>query len=297
MNRLIKQAFTLIELLVVIAIIGILSGLIVISMSGVTQKANIAKAQIFSNSLRNSLLLNLISEWKFDENSGTSIKDSWNGKDGTLVGATTLPIWKEGSDCIYGSCVEFDGSDDYTLVNTDAVFDADNFTFSLWVYNGASSLTYPTIIGRGISDSTGHYWIYTNGTNESNILWEFGNGTTFTHVSWASVLGLNVWQHLVFSYNQNNHTVELFVDGISKTKKTTTNSLKTIQNNLFIGSFRGISSTNFKGKLDNILFFNNEIPTSLIRQSYYLGLNQLLIKEIITEAEYSQRINKLAKFR
>ncbi|MFA5072106.1 MAG: prepilin-type N-terminal cleavage/methylation domain-containing protein, partial [Candidatus Pacearchaeota archaeon] len=32
MTRLIRQAFTLIELLVVIAIIGILSGLIVVSM-------------------------------------------------------------------------------------------------------------------------------------------------------------------------------------------------------------------------------------------------------------------------
>ena len=52
MNKFIKQAFTLIELLVVIAIIGILSGLIVVSMSGVTQKATIAKAQVFSNSLR-----------------------------------------------------------------------------------------------------------------------------------------------------------------------------------------------------------------------------------------------------
>ena len=55
MNRFIKKAFTLIELLVVIAIIGILSGLIVVTMSGVTQKARIAKAQAFSNSLRNAL--------------------------------------------------------------------------------------------------------------------------------------------------------------------------------------------------------------------------------------------------
>jgi prepilin-type N-terminal cleavage/methylation domain-containing protein len=54
MNELIKKAFTLIELLVVIAIIGILSGLIVVSMGGVTQKANIAKAQVFSNSLKNA---------------------------------------------------------------------------------------------------------------------------------------------------------------------------------------------------------------------------------------------------
>ncbi|MDD5569203.1 MAG: prepilin-type N-terminal cleavage/methylation domain-containing protein [Candidatus Pacebacteria bacterium] len=41
------KAFTLIELLVVIAIIGILSGLIIVGMSGATQKATIAKRRLF----------------------------------------------------------------------------------------------------------------------------------------------------------------------------------------------------------------------------------------------------------
>ena len=49
MHKIKQLAFTLIELLVVIAVIGILSGLIVVSMSGVTNKATIAKAQVFSN--------------------------------------------------------------------------------------------------------------------------------------------------------------------------------------------------------------------------------------------------------
>ena len=67
MNKLLKTAFTLIELLVVIAIIGILSGLIVVSMSGVTEKANIAKSQVFSNSLRNSLMINTVSQYNFND--------------------------------------------------------------------------------------------------------------------------------------------------------------------------------------------------------------------------------------
>jgi len=88
MNKLIKRSFALIELLVVIATIGILSGLIVVSMSGVTNKATIAKGQIFSNSLRNSLMANLVSEWKFDQVNNPSTDqtpDSWSGgNNGTL---------------------------------------------------------------------------------------------------------------------------------------------------------------------------------------------------------------------
>ena len=64
MNK--RTAFTLIELLVVIAIIGILSGLIIVSVSGAAQKATIAKAQIFSNSLRNSLMMNMVAEFKLE---------------------------------------------------------------------------------------------------------------------------------------------------------------------------------------------------------------------------------------
>jgi len=66
MHKIFRQAFTLIELLVVIAIIGILSGLIIVSMNGITNSATVAKAQVFSNSLRNALMMNLVSEWKFD---------------------------------------------------------------------------------------------------------------------------------------------------------------------------------------------------------------------------------------
>ncbi|MFA5013447.1 MAG: type II secretion system protein, partial [Candidatus Paceibacterota bacterium] len=90
MNKRLFRAFTLIELLVVIAIIGILSALIIVGMNSTTQKATIAKAQVFSNSLRNSLMGNLISEWKFDQvnvPAANQTPDSWSGGNtGTLNG-------------------------------------------------------------------------------------------------------------------------------------------------------------------------------------------------------------------
>jgi prepilin-type N-terminal cleavage/methylation domain-containing protein len=57
MNKLSKKAFTLIELLVVIAIIGILSGLIVISMSGATNSANDAKRKANVDAIRKALVI------------------------------------------------------------------------------------------------------------------------------------------------------------------------------------------------------------------------------------------------
>lgn len=80
-----RKAFTLIELLVVIAIIGILSGLIIVSLGGATSKANLAKAEVFYNSMRNAMLGDLISEWKFEEGSGSTAYDTWTVVEGPVL--------------------------------------------------------------------------------------------------------------------------------------------------------------------------------------------------------------------
>ena len=84
-----KYAFTLIELLVVIAIIGILSGLIITTMSGATESARIAKLKVYSNSVRDTLGANLVSEWKLDQIVGSSAPyttlDTWGTNIGTLM--------------------------------------------------------------------------------------------------------------------------------------------------------------------------------------------------------------------
>jgi len=63
----VKQSFTLIEILVVIVIIGILSSFIFFTINDSVEKAQITKSKMFAESIRNNLLLNLVSEWKFDD--------------------------------------------------------------------------------------------------------------------------------------------------------------------------------------------------------------------------------------
>ena len=162
MNKLLKQAFTLIELLVVIAIIGILSGLIVVAMGGMTTKANIARSQVFSNSLRNSLMLNLVAQYTFDDitdyvaatkilnsNAG-NIPDSWAGSEGQAYGGPTL---KDGVDCVLGQCLFFDGVDDYLNVPSTSALnlgDGNKGSVEIWAkVDTWPSSGYPSIIKKG----------------------------------------------------------------------------------------------------------------------------------------------------
>jgi prepilin-type N-terminal cleavage/methylation domain-containing protein len=299
MNKLARQAFTLIELLVVIAIIGILSGLIVVSMGGMTQKATIAKAQVFSNSLRNSLLLNLKSEIKFDENSGQNIGDNWGGTTGYLGSSTSVeasdPAWS--SDCVYKNCLSF-GDDDFVLINSNSnlQFPGD-VTMSLWVYNSNSSLSVGTLLNKGTQNSATPYWyIYANGTDKTTLNWQYTNGTVWTSVSWTQALAVNQWSHLVFAYNHTAHTVTLYVNGVPQVVRPTPGSLPVNNSSaLYVGTYQAYTATyNFKGKIDELLFFDAVMSTSQIKEQYYAGLNKMLANGNINNEEYKQRIEEIS---
>lgn len=284
MNK--KLAFTLIELLVVIAVIGILSGLIVVSMSGVTNKATIARAQVFSNSLRNSLMSNLVFEWKLDENTGTVINDSWSNTTGTLSGGT----WKTGTSCINGSCVYFNGTSDY--INLGDTADPTEITVAAWIKIGdALPIDWGTVIAKGNQGSNNHFWLCYRTAGSFRL--EYGNGTTRTSAAYSIIPTLNTWYYLVGTYVSGSGQV--FLNGDRGAQQTAlTGSLVTNDNNLTIGRASYTSSYYWTGTIDEVRLFDKAVPVSQIREMYFAGLNKLLINGSITKEEYLSRANDLA---
>jgi len=295
MNKLIKSAFTLIELLVVIAIIGILSGLIVVSMGGMTTKANIAKTQVFSNSLRNSLIADIAGEWKMDEGSGQVTADSWGGLNNCTLGSTTSveaidPTWIT-TGCIYSNCLSFDGGDSMDCGNNNSLNITGSVTISAWVntnFNG----TYQVVAsksGWGISSNQYVLTVHngearfsaTNGTNEFNAI---KSGVTPTQ-----------WHYLVGTYDESTKVFKVFVDGIIGNNATLTGTKSTTVQNFSIGAARVSSPIGFfPGLIDDVRVYDAVAPISQIKEQYYAGLNGLLISGQITKEEYSNRISILA---
>ncbi len=148
-------AFTLIELLVVIAIIGILSGLIITTMSGATESARIAKLKVYSNSVRDILGANMVSEWKLDQvnvPAANQTPDSWGSNAGTLngpSGAQNLPQLQSSASCISGGCFSFDGTDDYVDCEggTSLDFGTGDFSVFTWMKNSQALVADTSIYG------------------------------------------------------------------------------------------------------------------------------------------------------
>jgi prepilin-type N-terminal cleavage/methylation domain-containing protein len=307
MNNLIKKAFTLIELLVVIAIIGILSGLIVITMSGVTQKATVAKAQVFSNSLRNALMLNLVSEWKFDELTtavqGSAIQDTWSGGNNAILSTNSdgLDKIKTGTNCVSGSCLSLDGTDDYVYVSgsdatTSNLAITGAITLSVWVkFNGIG--TSDRIIGRGVGfDSPGNYGYFISRYVANNLIYfDTYSTTTRNLITSSSAIADTNWHLITATWDGTTNTngKKIYIDGALDSQGTSTISAMGQPAYQFrIGKDGGSYCLN--GSIDDVRVYNAAIPTSQIKEQYYAGLNKLLANGAIDSAEYYSRIKEIS---
>lgn len=294
MNKLSRQAFTLIELLVVIAIIGILSGLIVVSTGGMTQKATIAKAQAFSNSLRNALMLNLVSEWKFDGsgvNDGVTAttaytQDSWNGGNNCTINGA--PLVRSGSNCVSGSCLSFNTSADYlSCGNASNLNLPSSFTISAWIYKAAFNSTYEQVVAKTDSVGAGGYEF---GVMSNKTLY-ITNGPTTKNSS--TLLSVNAWYYATVTYNGT--AVHFYLNGVSDSNDFVL-TLPASSSNVGIGRAADRNtSLNFVGRIDDVRIFNTSMPVSRIKEDYYMGLNDLFIGGGITKEEYLSKISNYAK--
>ncbi|MFA7157407.1 MAG: LamG-like jellyroll fold domain-containing protein [Bacilli bacterium] len=287
MNK--QKSFTLIELLVVIVIIGILAGVIMISTSSSIDKANIAKSKVFSESVKNNLLLNLVSEWKLDDGSGTSIKDDWGENNGTL---SIDSMWKQEDYCISKKCVEINAAK-YALIDSNTLNFNDNFTIEFWI-NLKDVLNWRKIILKDGSSSKGWLVGLQNGSylffaySENGAYGSSFAGSSAGYRSSSFTFKINNYYHVVIS-NRNN----FYINGEKIT--TTTGGLSSWAtpggNNIYVGYTDGAS---IYGIIDEIKLYDAALPSSQIKQNYIVGLDSLLNNGSISKKDYNQKINELA---
>jgi prepilin-type N-terminal cleavage/methylation domain-containing protein len=290
-----NKSFTLIEILVVIVVIGIISSFIIVGLSSVSDKANIAKGQAFSNSLRNSLLMNLVSEWKLDEGTGSTTLDSWGSNTGTL-GTSTIGDAAEPTriaDCVSGKCLSFDGTDDYIeIANNSMLQPRDAITISTWVKIIAYPAAQASIIDKG--NSAIPYIDYRLRIRlDGKIAWELGDGTSDSGTNFLSnsSLAINKWYNVVVNYNKVSRNI--YINGVfDNTNSSFVSQIGARSNNLQIGRHMG-GNYCFSGILDEIQFYNSSVSTNQIQERYFVGINKLFKNNEIALNEFNERITSL----
>ncbi len=296
-----NKSFTLIELLVVIVIIGILAGVIMISTSSSIDKANIAKSKVFAESIKNNLMLNLISEWKFDNGMvdatplASEIIDSWGINNAVQV--TGDIKFKAEKECINGTCVFFPGvaGNCISFGNPPSLqpHNAD-YSIEFWYKAVAAGYSYIAILDKGNGNSSTndgyHFWLDSTGTS---ITYNSGSGAVNTGSIFLNT-SLNNWHH-VFLTNDRDVGFTFYLDG--KSFFTSKNSsLDTIGETypLFMGRVQWVGDMPYNGYIDEVRIFGAALSSSQIKQNYIAGLNSMLANGNISKQEYNERINVLA---
>jgi hypothetical protein len=260
-------------------------------MNGVTSKANIAKSQVFSNSLRNALMLNLVSEWKLDGNAN----DSWSGgNNGTWYGAgggtNTSANYRPSSECVSGQCLNLDGTDDYVNCGNGANLSfgtSTDFTIASWFKTTATYGYVGYVLSKGGQGGNNRYaLLINNGKLEAYIQ---GTGNTVSLDSAVSVNN-NVFNYGVATFSRSGN-LTLYLNGTISGTPTSIASVGNIDsaNSFSIGA-RGATDTFLNGSIDDVRVFNAAIPVSQIKEQYYAGLNNLLKNKAISIEEYLEKI-------
>jgi len=276
------QIKQLIEILVVIVIIGILSSFIFFTINDSVEKANIAKSKMFAESIRNNFLLNLVSEWKFDNSSDLGI-DSWGSNNGTNYGADSVS-----TDCVSGGCASFISSNsDYVDCGNDASTQiSGSITVGMWLYKKiADHNNIP--ISRGPYNTAGSWYFHTSDAGSSFL--------RIKDISYsAPTIPNNEWTHLVWTHNggDGNGILNFYKNGSFDRGATNAIAISgTPTLNLLIGKYHN-AGYEFNGSIDEVQIYNTAIPASQIKQNYLAGLNNLYAKGMISETEYNEKLSQ-----
>jgi len=282
-----KKSFTLIELLVVIVIIGILAGVIMISTSSSINKAGLAKAQVFSSTIQNELLSDLVSEWIFDEPQiGNETRDTWKNNHGIVNGATYKA--KALGECILGGCYSFDGQDDNITIPT---ISFNSISISIWIYSTNLNQN-GFLVSKGNVNEEWQLFLESN-----NLKWTGGLDRTKDVITVIGDVNLtnNQWHHLFVS--QESKKARVFVDGVLIGSRDDANNLVNTSRPIVLGAYIRSDNTYgyyFNGRLDDVRIYDTALSFSKIKQNYIAGLDSLLSNGTISRGEYYEKINTLA---
>jgi len=218
-----------------------------------------------------------IAHWKLDDGAGTTAIDSEGGHDGTL---TNGPVWVAGQ---LGGALDFDGSNDYVDLTSDAelddVFDG-GATVAMWIYPrswGKSDNGRILDKASQVSGDRDGWMIALRGETPAV---QFAQGFTGVRGFWRSQEGtvaLDTWTHVAVVYDASSvaNDAEIYLNGVSQSplvEIAPTGSIATDAGiALRMGNYAQDTSRTFDGIIDDVRIYDRMLSPEEIGQQASAG--------------------------
>ena len=301
------KSFTLIELLVVIAIIGVLSAIVITSISGAVTKSRIVRLQVFSDTIRAQLSDSLVSYWPLNEGIGTTTYDQWEGNNGELKNFNfdDNSGWKSGGECISGKCLKLDGVDDYVDISSIGKMDYTHTWSIIFDIIGGGENTQDIMSNNKVpASSAGETIRWENSGGDYGRLRFRLNYGDVSH-TYADIIynlpSFDIYMVVtVFDkYNEESGSYTAYVNGERIDQKLVEGRYRTWYDSVRFGNTRyytpGGYDYPFNGIIDEVRIYNGAASITQVQSQYLAGLDKLLSNGSISKSEYNQRIKELSK--
>ncbi len=285
-----NKAFTLIEVLLVFAIVSLLSSIILASTKSSKDRAKIAKALEFSQTVYHRLGAEAVGVWDFDENAlntcggGADACDSssynnhgtFNG-DTNFIDDTPYHLVGQGSG---RRALTFDGTGDYVNCGNNELFNIDPGeagTLEAWFRGGAQMPgSFGTILWKEGGCIGWHIHLYDNG----DVVLGFNTGTgSCTGMIYYAITvndsdyNDNRWHNVVGVIDRPNLVMELFIDGVKKGRISIDNTKLGAGGTARIGT-NWDNSRPFSGLIDDVRVYKQAFTSAQIQKHYTEGLEK-----------------------
>ena len=212
----------------------------------------------------------LVAQWHFDEGTGDHVGDrSGNGNHGTLNvggGDNVNGKWVEG---VRGKALEFDGVDDYVVVNDDNTLDlSDEFTIHSWIRSSDTTNSggkVRRVLTKGGNDGSRNWQIIAGATDSQFSYDSTGSGSQ-TNLYSGVKLTDGSW-HLVSVTRNNADLTTIYIDGISKNSATISTDF-TSTYEIYIGRLADSDSGYFNGRIDEVSIYDQALSAKEISAHY-----------------------------
>lgn len=215
------------------------------------------------------LIPGLVLYLPFWEGVGTFAEDvSPYRNNGTLLPAISPPTWVNG---VIGKALQFDGATNYvSCANSTSLNLASSFSVCMWVKMLSwSPITFDRILSKVLFTTyQGNYYVQnylTGGVHK----WQVGFfGTLNEWIPSLSTITLNIWYHVISTFNNTTKLLCLYVNGILDNSAIRNDTPIPNTYPLYIGAW----NSNYANFItDEVRIFNRDLIASEAWEEYYRG--------------------------